>query len=97
MGRKDIYINMLPVVDVETYSNTCSVFNLLLLPRIVYTFLKSRSHYLGEVRRWSDLSVDNWLLGLIFLIALSQATYYSHLNPVVKILFSPFHDSSCKA
>lgn len=51
-------INILPLVDVETYSNTYSIFNLLLLSRIVYTFLKSRSHYSGGGRRQLDLSVD---------------------------------------
>lgn len=52
-------MNILPVVDVEAYSSTYSMFNLVLLSRIVYTFVKSRSHYLGEVGRWLDLSVDN--------------------------------------
>jgi len=40
MGRKEMYINIVTVVDLEAYSNTLCVFNVLLLSRIVYAFLK---------------------------------------------------------
>lgn len=50
MNRKEVSIRILPV-GVETYSNTYFLFNLLLLCRILYMFLKSGPRYLVEVRR----------------------------------------------
>lgn len=61
MGGKEMCVNTLPLVDVQTYSNTYSIFNLMLLCRIVYRFLKSRSHYLGEWRRQTSVMItDSW-------------------------------------